>query len=129
MHVLRTHLLKLLLSVVCIVLPIKGSILTVLTLVAVDLISGVWAARARKEPIESNKLKRTAAKLCVYLTAVILAYFTELYLTGDLIQLSKIIGGFIGITEMKSILENAESITGMPLFKLLIDKLTTERNS
>lgn len=54
-----------------------------------------------------------------------LGFLTEQYMTGDLVPVMKILAGLIGITELKSILENLEEITGMPIIKMLIDKLNS----
>jgi len=111
-------------SILVIFLPIKPVLLTVLTLVGVDLIGGLMAAKKRKEPITSSGFKRTIVKLFVYELVIILAHITTQYLTGDMIPLVKILAGYIGITELKSCMENMEELTGVPVLKALIDKIT-----
>ncbi len=108
--------------------PMKSVLITVIVLTAIDLLSGVIAAKKRGELITSAGLKRTIIKLFVYELVVLLSYLTEQYLTGDLVPLVKILAGFIGITELKSVLENLEDITGIPILKMLIDKLTSLNN-
>lgn len=112
------------LAILLIFLPIKPVLLTILTLISIDLVSGILAARKRKEPITSSGLKRTTVKLAVYELVVLMAYLVEQYLTGSLIPIVKIMAGYIGITELKSCMENLEDITGVPILKALIDKLT-----
>jgi phage-related holin len=90
----------------------------------VDLITGLLAARKRGEAVTSLGLRRTVTKLMVYELLVCLAFITEMYLTGPMVPVVKIFAGFIGLTELKSVMENLETLTGMPLIKTLIDKLT-----
>jgi hypothetical protein len=63
-------------------------------------------------------------KLAVYESVVLLAFLVEQYLTGDFVPIVKILSGYIGITELKSCMENMEDITGVPILKALIDKLS-----
>lgn len=88
-----------------------------------DLVVGVWAARVRKEPITSAGFKRTIIKILAYELVVMLGFLTEQYLTGDLVPVVKILAGLIGMTELKSVLENIEYITGIPLLKVMVEKL------
>lgn len=117
-------LLRIAVAVLAVFLPIRATIVTVMVLTVLDLISGLVAARRRKETITSSGLKRTVVKTFVYELAVILGFLVDKYLTGGIVPVINIVGGFIGITELKSILENLEEITGLSLVKLLIDKLS-----
>lgn len=114
----------LLISILLVFLPVKPVMITVGVLVAVDLVAGLMAARKRGEAITSQGLKRTIIKLFVYEVVVLLAYITEQYLTGDFIPVVKILSGYIGITELKSCMENMEDITGVPILKALVDKIS-----
>lgn len=104
--------------------PIKATLVTVMVLTVVDLIAGILAAIKRKEKITSSGLKRTVVKILAYEIVVCLGYITEQYMTGDLVPVVKMLAGLIGITELKSVLENIEEITGIPVLQLLIDKLS-----
>lgn len=104
--------------------PIKATLVTVMVLTIVDLIAGILAAIKRKEKITSSGLKRTVVKILAYEIVVCLGYITEQYMTGDLVPVVKMLAGLIGITELKSVLENIEEITGIPVLQLLIDKLS-----
>jgi phage-related holin len=104
-------------------LPIKATLITVMVLVGVDFVTGVLAARKAGKPITSAGFKRTVVKLFVYELVVMLGFLTEQYLTGDMVPVTKILGGLIGLTELKSVLENAQALTGIPIIQLLIDKL------
>lgn len=125
---IKQYGLKLMGVILLVFAPMKSVLITVIVLTAIDLLSGVIAAKKRGELITSAGLKRTIIKLFVYELVVLLSYLTEQYLTGDLVPLVKILAGFIGITELKSVLENLEDITGIPILKMLIDKLTSLNN-
>lgn len=113
----------LLLTLVLIFAPIKAALIAAMALAMVDLVAGIWAAKARKEPITSSGLKRTILKVLVYEVVIMLGYITEKYMTGDLVPIVKVLAGLIGVTELKSIVENLRDITGVPLLQLISKKL------
>lgn len=114
---------SLLLSIILVFLPIKATLITVMVLTVVDLITGIMVSRKRRKKITSAGLKRTIIKTTVYEVVVMLGFLTEQYMTGDAIPVVKILAGFIGLTELKSVMENIELISGMSIIKLLIQKL------
>ena len=111
------------LSILAVFAPIKAVILTVLVLITVDLITGIMAAKKRGEPITSAGFRRTVAKCLVYESALMLGFLTEHYLTGAAIPVSKIVSSFIGITELRSALENLNDVSGGSLLQALLAKL------
>lgn len=125
---MKKVLLNLLLACALVFAPIKATLLTVMILTMADLIAGVWAARARKEAITSSGFKRTIIKILAYEVVVMLGYLTEQYLTGDLIPVVKILAGLIGMTELKSVIENIQDISGVPLMQLLVKKLSQQED-
>lgn len=58
-----------------------------------------------------------------------LGYVAEHFLMGDILALSKLIAGTIGIVEMKSILESADIINGGSLFKTIVSKLGSQNDT
>jgi phage-related holin len=124
---MKQLLLNLVLSTLLIFSPVKATLFAVIALSLIDLLSGLLVAKKRGDPITSSGLKRTIVKLLVYEMVVLLGFITQQYLTGDLIPLVKILAGLIGITELKSVLENIEELTGLSLIKLLIDKLSQQQ--
>jgi phage-related holin len=116
-------------SILALLTPIKAALIAVMVLTVIDLVSGLLAARHRKEPITSNGLKRTMIKLFVYQLVIIMAFIVQQYLTGEMIPVIKILAGYVGIVELKSVLENIEEVTGMPIIKVLIDKLVSMGNT
>lgn len=120
---MKQYLLSLALSIATIFAPVKQVMVVTFILIAVDLLLGLMAARKIKVPITSAGLRRTVSKLFVYEVAICLGFLVETYFTGPAIPIVKIITGFIGLTELKSCLENADAVNGEPILKALIDKL------
>ncbi len=110
-------------ALIAVFAPAKSIVLTSLALVVIDLITGIWAAKRRGEPITSQGLRRTLTKLAVYESALLLAFLAEQYLISDLLPVSKIVSSYIGVVELKSVLENVNDIGGNDLLKALINKL------
>lgn len=108
--------------------PIKAAAIVALALVIADLITGVIAAYKRGEPITSTNLKRTVVKLFVYEAAILLAFLAQTYLTGTLLPVCNLATSVVGLTEMKSVLENLESISGQNLFQVLITKVSKSKD-
>lgn len=110
-------------SILAVFAPIQATMVTVLVLVIADLITGLLAAKKSKDPITSAGLRRTIIKIFLYQGAIILAFLTQKYLTGETIPVSNIVAGFIGLTELTSVVENMNIISGKSLFKALLSKL------
>lgn len=113
-------------AIMAIFAPIHAVMLTALMLIVVDLITGILAARKRKEKIASAGLGRTVIKVVIYQAAIMLGFLTETYLTGPEVPVSKIITGYIGLTELTSIVENMSIISGTSLMKSLVDRLSSK---
>lgn len=100
--------------------------ITSFVLIMVDLITGVIAAKKQNIPVTSAGLRRTLSKLIIYELAMILAFITQQYLTGDTIPVSSLMAGFIGLTELTSILENLNVIGDGKLLQAILDKLGSQ---
>ena len=111
------------LAAILVFAPIKSTLITVMVLSVVDLVTGVWAARRRGEPISSRELKRTPIKIAVYEIAVLCAYLVAQYLTGPELPIMNLVAGLIGMVELKSILENLDGVSGGPLFSVVTTRL------
>lgn len=120
--------IKLGLVILAALAPIQAVIIAVGVLVMADMITGVWAAHKRGESIKSAGFRRTVSKLLIYQIAIITGFVVEQYLVGGIIPITKIIGGVIGLVELKSILENANSIVGGDIFKLIIERLGSQND-
>lgn len=120
------HLKAWSLALIAVFAPAQAMIFTSMALVLIDLVTGVWAAKKRGEIITSSGLSRTVAKLLVYESAILLAFVTQTYLTGNTIPVANIVAGFVGITELLSCLENLNGISGTDLLKSLLEKLANK---
>ncbi len=71
--------------------------------------------------IKSRKLRNTITKFVVYAIAVITAHIIEVkFIPGMMV--TELVSGLIAASEIKSIDENIEKITGKSLFKSIIAK-------
>lgn len=111
------------LSLAAVLAPAKAMIISALALVLADLLTGVVASLKQRQRIASAKLQRTIVKLFIYELAIVLAFITEVYLLDGQIPASKVIAGYVGITELTSCLENLNIIGGGTLLRDVIKKL------
>lgn len=103
--------------------PIKMALIVAFSSCVADLVLGIMASRKRKEPIQSYGLRRTAGKICIYEAAIISAYFIEQYLVGPELMVLKLVTAYIGLVELKSIMENLNELSDGSILKALLDKL------
>ncbi len=108
--------------------PIQPMLVTVGILIAADTVFGMVAAYKSNEALTSSALRRTVSKSIIYMAAVCLGYLLEHYLLAELLPVSKLIAGTIGMVEMKSILENSDIINGGSVFKALVSKLGSQND-
>jgi hypothetical protein len=125
---MKSFLQHLAISAVAALAPIKPVIITVGVLVISDLISGIWAAVKRKEPITSAALGRTVTKMVVYQTAVVTGFLLQIHLLGNALPVINIVGGLIGLVEFKSFLENANYIVGGDIMKEILRRLGSKND-
>lgn len=115
-------------AVISVLAPIIPLMLTVAGLISVDTIFGIYAAKKRKEKFSSNGLSRLIAKMCVYQTVIVTLFFYERHIVGDLLPVMKVATTTMSVVEVISILENAGIIIDKPVFRFLIDKLSSKSN-
>lgn len=125
---MKEWLSKVAVMIVSVLAPIHAVMISVGVLIFSDLVTGVWAAIKRGEHIKSSKLRNSVSKLIIYQIAIISGFVFETYLIGDLMPITKIVAGIIGLVEIKSIFENLNVIYGSDLFKVLINKLGSTNN-
>jgi phage-related holin len=119
---IKKHALAILSTSWAFLAPVHTTIIITLVLIIVDLITGILAARKRGEPISSAGIRRTVVKLFVYELAIVLAFLVETHMHVD-IPMIKLLSGFIGITELKSCLENLDTINGSSVIKDILQRL------
>lgn len=122
---MRNWITAVLVSLQAIFQPAQSMLLTALVLIVVDLITGIAAAKKMGKPITSAGIGRTVVKLLVYEVAIALAFLTETYMTGPAIPCAKVAASLIGTTELLSVLENVNILSGGDLLKSIIDKISS----
>jgi len=115
-------------SILSIFAPVQTVLLTAMVLVIADFITGVIAAKQRKEPITSSGFRRSVSKIFVYEIALMAAFLVQTYMTGDIVPVEKIVASFVGLTELTSIVENLNEISGGSLLASLVQKLGSKNN-
>lgn len=104
-------------------MPISNFLVITCVLVIVDLIFGIRAAQIRKEKIRSFGIRRTLDKFLVYLGVILASRGIVVTFAPEVMQSSMyitwIISGTICVSEITSIYENAEEITGVSFKNVL----------
>lgn len=119
--------LKLFVILVAVFAPAKAMLLTALVLVVADLVTGMWASLKAGESLSSAKLKTSVLKIVVYELAIGLGYLAQAHLTGEAIPVASIVSGFVGLTEMLSVTENLNRISGGTLLSGLVNTLNSKK--
>lgn len=127
----KIFLAKLLVLTLAFLAPMHSIIFSMLFLVFCDAITGVIAARKKKEKITSSKLSRTISKILVYFVTIVITHvINEHLLFGpDVIPLVSLVTSYIALTELKSILENLDKLTAgkMTFLGALMRAISNER--
>ena len=94
-----------------------------LVIVLVDLYTGRMAAKHRGEAIKSSGYRQSVKKYVLYMTGILIS---ELFIRvfSLPIPLTYMVAGVIALTEVKSIFENIETVTGVDLWGYVGEKLT-----
>lgn len=103
-------------SIIAIFAPIYTLMFAAGFLIIGDLITGIMAAKKRGDVICSAAFRRTVSKIAVYQIVIMSAFLVETFMLGGALPISKIAASIIGITELMSIIENAEIVYGEPIF-------------
>lgn len=107
------------------VTPIRWYLLAVGILVMVDLFTGIRAAKKRNEAIRSKGMRNSINKIALYFVAILLSemmqqVFFKAILPAHM-SITAVTAGFIGLVEFKSNLENIAEVTGLDIWKRLIE--------
>lgn len=104
-------------SIVLFLEPIQAGLTAVFWLVFIDMLFGIAASLKRGEKFESRKLFHTSLKYAVYMGSIVATHEAEPFITLlASISATKIVIGIIGATELLSLLEKAQILTGAPVF-------------
>lgn len=118
--------LPIFISIVAFFAPVHLMMGVVGGLLLMDFITGIWASVTRGDPISSRRMGRTVAKAIMYQIAVITGFLLETAL-GGLIPVSKLVLGCIALVEGASLFENLNTISGTNLFKVVLDKISAQK--
>jgi hypothetical protein len=110
------------LSVISVFAPIKSLLITTAVLIGVDLVTGIMAAKRQQVPITSSGLRRSVSKLFVYNVAIMTAFLAETYVS-DVLPIMKLMASLVSMTEILSIYENLNIISGNNLLSTVITKI------
>jgi hypothetical protein len=116
-------------SVIGVIAPLKAIVLIIVAAVFIDFLLAIYHALKKGIPITSRKMYQTIPKLLIYISVILIVYYSNIYIFEVPMDLHKIVGGFILLTEFKSIDENINLILGFSLFSQLTDFLSRGKNS
>lgn len=120
-EMIKVYLFTLLYWVVVYFQPTLEFMLLVGFFVVMDTITGMAAAIKTDTPITSKKFRAIFPKFIVYGAAVLVAHVIQRQFFPDFPAM-KIIAGFVAYSELMSIDENIQKISGVSMFKFFIKK-------
>lgn len=107
--------------VISFILPIAPFLYLTIAIVLVDMVTGIRAAKKRGEKITSAGFSKTVEKFVLYTLAILLSEGIRNVLF-EALPITYVVTTIIVLTEFKSILENIESVTGVPFLEALKKK-------
>jgi len=100
-------------------LPIKHFLIFTIFVVFADTVTGILAAKKRKEPITSKGLYRTSQKILTYFCGIMIFHGASITF-GLPSQITYSVSFIIAATELFSISENIKSITGTNIGTIIL---------
>jgi phage-related holin len=100
-------------------MPIKHFLIFTIFVVFADTVTGIIAAKKRKEAITSKGLYRTSQKVVVYFVGIMIFHGASVTF-GLPSQIVYSVSFLISFTELYSISENIKSITGVNIGTLVL---------
>ena len=123
---MKSHTLAITIALGAIIAPAKPMIYIALLAIFLDTAFGIWKSVKLKgwKSIKSRRLSVSISKSLLYSGAILFAFFIEKYIAADLLQLivgvdlllTKVVTLFCIITEIKSINESYEDVTGVNIW-------------
>jgi len=108
------------------VLPIWPFILTAICLVFADAVTGVIAAKKRGEKITSRGFYRTSQKIVVYMVSILACEGIRVVFVPG-VPVTYTAAAAISVTELKSILENTQIVSGANIFQQISGMLPSKK--
>ena len=100
--------------------PVVPMLLTIGVLIIIDFLVGIYRAFKMGEQITSRKMGNTISKMFLYQLTIISLFLFETYILMNILPVTKIGAVLISITELKSIDESVEKMTGVGVWKKLV---------
>lgn len=123
MEYIKTHAWQFGIYLLAFIAPIKGILILLGFLLLSDLLTGIWKSYRRGQKITSHKMSHTITKMVLYSMAIILTHGIEMvFPTLALLNMTNIAGGYVCLVELKSIYENVSALTGLDIWKHLIER-------
>ena len=104
--------IKLCVAVMAYFAPVSSMIHLVLIFITIDFLTGIYASYRNKTKIVSHRLRNTVEKFVLYSSAILLGWMFQVEF-ANWANLAQIIAGFIAGSELISIYENINHITGL----------------
>lgn len=121
----QSFVMKIVAFVLMYLAPISNYVHLVLILIAIDLVTGSYAAVKSGDKFSARKLRNTLEKFVFYAICIIVAFVLQ-QIIDDGSELARIIALYIGATEAKSIYENVSRITKTDIVTQLWDLLKSK---
>jgi hypothetical protein len=125
---MKTKITLLLLSFFSILTPIKPLVLIAVIAIILDTCFGIWRSWKKGNKIRSRRLSHTISKSLLYSGAIVFIFLLEKFVISDILGhfiaidlvLTKMFTFFCVVTELKSINESYESVTGKDVWKAFV---------
>jgi hypothetical protein len=109
--------------------PIKPLVLLAVTSIILDTCFGIWRSYKKGNKIRSRRLSHTISKSLLYSGAIVFVFLLEKFVISDILGhfiaidlvLTKMFTFFCVVTELKSINESYESVTGKDVWKAFVN--------
>ena len=115
---MKTYLIHLVMSIFAVIAPLQETVLAMGFIIFADMVMGIIASLKIGEKITSKKLRLTATKMVVYNILLLVSFITEKYMVSW-VPFTRICLAFLGITEIYSIGESFQNITGLSFINYL----------
>jgi hypothetical protein len=118
-----------LLAPLTILSPIKPLVLLAVTSIILDTCFGIWRSYKKGNKIRSRRLSHTISKSLLYSGAIVFVFLLEKFVISDILGhfiaidliLTKMFTFFCIATELKSVNESYESVTGVDIWKRMFE--------
>jgi hypothetical protein len=108
--------------------PIQTLIFAVLGLILLDTITGVYKAYSLNEEITSHRFGNVVSKMLMYNIAIMSGYLVQFLFGIQAFHLAQIVAICVGLTELKSVAENVNAVTGIDIWKYVVTYLNRQKD-